>query len=332
MEGILSQDEVDALLDGGSGDASADETPAQETGARPYDLATQERIVRGRMPTLEIIHERFARNLRIGMFNFMRRTPELSVGPVRTLKYSAFMHDLILPTNLNLVALKPLRGTGLIVFEPTLVFAVIDCMFGGSGKIHTRIEGREFTITEMRIIQRMLEMTLGEYIKAWAPVHKLELEYVRSEMHPQFANIVPPSDVVVAAKFDLDFGDCGGAIHLCIPYASVEPIRDALFSSTQTDTGEADRRWLSMLSSQVQTAEVELIANLAEIDATIRQVLNMRPGDVLAFQPPETVQVNVHGVPVLEGRPGIVKGNYAIQVARLIAGDHDEEKDHAVRR
>lgn len=332
MEGILSQDEVDALLEGGSGEESAAQAPAEDGGVRAYNIANQERIVRGRMPTLEIIHERFARNLRIGMFNFMRRTPELAVGPVRTLKYSAFMHDLILPTNLNLVSLKPLRGTGLFVFEPTLVFAVIDCMFGGSGKIHTRIEGREFTITEMRIIQRMLEMTLGEYIKAWAPVHKLELEYVRSEMHPQFANIAPPSDVVVAAKFDLDFGDCGGAVHVCIPYASVEPIRDTLFSSTQTDTGEADRRWLGMLSSQVQTAEVELIAELASIEATVKQVLNMRPGDVIAFQPPERVQVSVHSVPVLEGRPGIVKGKYAIQVDRLLAGDHDEGNDHAVRR
>jgi flagellar motor switch protein FliM len=220
VEGILSQDEVDALLEGDSGDAAI-EAPAEEGGVRNYNIASQERTVRGRMPTLEIIHERFARNLRIGMFNFMRRTPELSVGPVRVLKYSAFMHDLILPTNLNLVMLKPLRGTALFVFEPTLVFAVIDSMFGGTGKIHTRIEGREFTVTEQRIIQRMLEMTLGEYTKAWNPVFQLELEYVRSEMHPQFANIASPSEIVVATKFDLDLGETGGAMHICVPYPSI---------------------------------------------------------------------------------------------------------------
>ena len=164
---FLTQDEVDALLKGVSGDAEA---PAQEDapgGVRPYNLATQERIVRGRMPALEIINERFARSLRVGLFNFMRRSPEISVGPVRVIKYSEFVRNLVVPTNLNIVQVKPLRGSGLFVFEPSLVFLVVDNLFGGDGRFHMRVEGRDFTPTEQRIIRRMLEVVTADYEAAW---------------------------------------------------------------------------------------------------------------------------------------------------------------------
>lgn len=318
MDGILSQDEVDALLDGGGGADQQTAPTSDGTGVRPYSIANQERIVRGRMPTLEIIHERFARNFRIGMFNFMRRTPEISIGPIRILKYNVFLREMILPSNLNLVALKPLRGTSLFIFEPTLVFAVIDCLFGGNGKLHARIEGREFTATEMRIVQRMLDMVLREYINAWSPTFKLELEYVRSEMQPQFANIATPSEVVVAVKFDVDLGDAGGGIHVCLPYASIEPIRDLLFSSTQADSGELDTRWLGLLSREMQAAELELVATLAHAQATLKQVLKMRPGDVIALEPPDRIQLAVHGVPIIEGRVGTLRNRYAVQVERVV--------------
>jgi flagellar motor switch protein FliM len=148
---FLSQDEVDALLEGAN---TPGESQSQEAagGVRPYDLATQERIVRGRMPTLELVHERFARNLRIGLFNFMRRNPEISVGPVKVQKYSAFLREIVIPTNINVMHVKPLRGSGLLICEPQLVFAVVDSLFGGDGRLHSRIEGRDFSATEQRII------------------------------------------------------------------------------------------------------------------------------------------------------------------------------------
>lgn len=164
---ILSQDEVDALLRGVSGTSEADD--AHIAPVRPYDIGRQERIVRGRMPTLEIINERFARNLRIGLFNFIRRNAEISVGPVRVQKYSEFIRNLVVPTNLNLVHVKPLRGTGLLIFDPDLVFLVVDNMFGSDGRYHVRVEGRDFTPTEQRIIRRMLDVVFTEYQKAWEP-------------------------------------------------------------------------------------------------------------------------------------------------------------------
>ncbi|MFO0464440.1 MAG: flagellar motor switch protein FliM, partial [Burkholderiales bacterium] len=214
---FLSQDEVDALLDGMNGTSKDETTDAPAAGIREYDIANQERIVRGRMPALEIINERFARNFRIGLFNFMRRSPELAVGQVRVLKYSAFLRDVVVPTNINIVSVRPLRGSGLIILDPKLVFTVIDSMFGGNGRFHTRIEGREFTATEQRIIQKLLEVVTTEYAKAWQGVYPLQLEYQRSEMHTQFANIATPSEIMVTTKFTLEIGEAGGEVYICIP-------------------------------------------------------------------------------------------------------------------
>src|SRR5437016_4587331 len=194
---FLTQDEVDALLKGVGGEKDEPQITEETGGVRPYNLATQERIVRGRMPTLESINDRFARLLRIGLFNFMRRSPEVSVGPVRVIKYSEFIRNLVVPTNLNVVQMKPLRGNALFVFEPTLVFLVVDNLFGGDGRFHSRVEGRDFTPTEQRIIQRMLQVVFDDYQKSWKGIYPLTFEYVRSEMHTQFANIATPTEIVV---------------------------------------------------------------------------------------------------------------------------------------
>jgi flagellar motor switch protein FliM len=321
---ILSQDEVDALLKGVTGEADDEPEATPAGGVRPYNLATQERIVRGRMPTLEIINDRFARLLRIGLFNFMRRSPEISVGPVKVLKYSEFIRNLVVPTNLNIVQVRPLRGSALFVFDPSLVFTVVDNLFGGDGRFHTRVEGRDFTPTESRIIQRMLGMVLEEYRKSWAPVHPLTFEYVRSEMHAQFASIATPSEIVVTTSFTVELGAGGGAIHICFPYSTVEPIRDVLYSSMQGDTFEPDRRWLRMLQKQVQGAEVALVAKLAQIPLSVRHLLNMKAGDVIPFELPHTVVAEVDGVPIFDCRYGTLNGQTAIRVERILAVHQQE--------
>lgn len=316
---FLSQDEVDALLRGVTGEEDANDEQAQEEGVRPYNLARQERIVRGRMPTLEIINERFARLFRIGLFNFMRRSPEISVGPVRVLKYSEFIRNLVVPTNLNLVQLKPLRGTALFIIDPSLVFAVVDNLFGGDGRFHVRVEGRDFTPTEQRIIHRMLNVIFEDYGKSWSPVHPINFEYVRSEMHTQFANIATPSEIVVATTFNVELGSAGGQLHICIPYASLEPIRDLLYSSMQGDHIEPDKRWLRMLKSQVQLAEVELVAKLATAKVTFNELLNMKKGDFLGMNIEQAITAEVDGVPLFECKYGVVNGQYAIKVEKILA-------------
>jgi flagellar motor switch protein FliM len=316
---ILTQDEVDALLKGVTGEKSED-GPAESTeGIRPYNLATQERIVRGRMPTLEIINDRFARLLRVGLFNLIRRHPEISVGPVKVQKYGEFIRNLVVPTNLNVMQVKPLRGNGLFILEPNLIFAVVDNMFGGDGRFHMRVEGRDFTQTEQRIIQRILSVVCEEYEKSWAPVHALHFEHVRSEMHTQFAQIATPGEVVVVCQFSIEIGPAGGDIFVCMPYSMLEPIRDILYSALQGDTTEPDRRWLRMLSKQVQLAEVDLVANLAKVPATVGQLMSMKVGDVISIDMDEDLIAEVDGVPIFSCRHGTLNGQYAIKVEKTLA-------------
>jgi flagellar motor switch protein FliM len=321
---FLSQAEVDALLKGVTGESEEAAAAEPADGIRPYNLATQERIVRGRMPTLEIINERFARLLRIGLFNFMRRSPEISVGPVKVQKFSEFVRNLVVPTNLNIVQLRPLRGSGLFVFEPNLVFAVIDNLFGGDGRYHSRVEGRDFTSTEQRIIQRMLAVVLDEYAKSWAPVHALSFEYVRSEMHTQFASVATPSEIVITTSFNVELGSAGGTIHVCIPYATVEPIRELLYSSVQGDSYEPDRRWVRMLQKQVQVAEVDLVARLAAIRVNLQHIVGMKVGDVIPLELPQSVVAEVDGVPVFECGYGTANGQYAIKIDRVLAVSRED--------
>ena len=317
---ILSQDEVDALLQGITGESQKlEQEDAPEGGVRDYNLDSQERIVRGRMPTMEIINERFARNVRVGLFNLIRKSPEVSIGGINVQKYSKFLREIVVPTNFNIVSVKPLRGSGLIVCDPTLVFAMIDALYGGSGRFHTRIEGRDFSATEQRVIKRLVDVIVEEYRKAWNAIYPLELEYQRSEMQPQFANIATPGEIVVSTSFTLEVGDTSGSLHFCIPYSTLEPIRDVLYSTVQGDAAEADKRWINLLKQQIQSAELEVVAELASADATVEQLLSFKPGDFIELDLKPLVEAKVDGVPLLEAHYGLSNGKYALKVDRLIA-------------
>ncbi len=321
---FLSQEEVDALLKGVTGELDEAPQEVDTSSVRPYNLATQERIVRGRMPTLEVINERFARQLRVGLFNFMRRTADISVGPIRIVKYNQFIRNLVVPTHLNLVQAKPLRGTALFIFDPNLVFLVVDNMFGGDGRFRARVEGRDFTLTEQRIIQRLLGVVFEEYEKSWKPVFELKFEFLRSELNTQFANIATPNEVVVVTTFNIEFGSTAGEFHICMPYAMIEPVRDKLNNSMQGEQMVVDRRWLRLLAQQIQMAEVELVATLGQTAVTFDQILKMRAGDVIALEIPEAIIAAVDGVPVMECRYGQFNGQYALKVEKMLTSSATE--------
>ncbi|MBK9364404.1 MAG: flagellar motor switch protein FliM [Rubrivivax sp.] len=320
---ILSQDEVDALLQGITGESQKlEEEEVPSGGIRDYNLANQERIVRGRMPTMEVINERFARNIRIGLFNLIRKSPEVSIGGIKVQKFSAFLREIVVPTNFNLVSVKPLRGSGLIVCDPSLVFAVIDSLFGGIGKFHTRIEGRDFSATELRVIMRLVECIVAEYRRAWQGIYPLDLEYQRSEMQPQFANIATPGEIVVSTNFTLEIGETTGAVHFCIPYSTLEPIRDVLYSTIQGDAVEPDRRWINLLKHQIQAAEVELVAELGTAPATVEQLLSFKPGDFIELDLEPSIQAKVDGVPVFDCHYGTSNGKYAIKIEQMLSSSN----------
>jgi flagellar motor switch protein FliM len=290
---------------------------------RTYDLATQERIVRGRMPTLEIINDRFARLFRIGLFNFMRRSPEVTIGAVRVIKYGEFIKHLKTPTNLNITQVKPLRGSALFVMEPGARVPDRRQPVRRRRAVPDRSEGREFTPTEQRIVHRMLEVMLADYQKSWSSVYPLEFEYVRSEMQTKFVNIATPTEIVVVSTFGLELGGGRGEFHICMPYSTLEPIRDLIYSPIPGDHAEPDRRWARMLSRQVQAAEVDLVAQLGASTLRVKDLLNLKVGDVLPLEIPELIRAEVDGVSIMECKYGVLNGQYALRIERMLTADGD---------
>lgn len=310
---ILDQAEIDALLHGVDTGAVSTEAPPAPGEARQYDFANQMRIVRGRMPTLEMINERFARLHRISLYNLLRRSPEVAVGPVQIKKFSEFVHTLHVPTSLNLTKINPLRGTALIVLDPKLVFAVVDNFFGGNGR-HAKIEGREFTATEQRIIHLVLRSVFSDMREAWSHVATIEPEFIQSEINPHFANIVSPSEIVVVSSFHIELDGSGGNLHVTFPYAMIEPLREILDAGMASDRMEKDERWMQSLREEMEDAELEISTLLGNASLTLAELVNLKPGDIVPCDFNGKVTLVAEDVPVFRGSFGTSRGHQAVKI------------------
>jgi len=315
---LLSQDEIDALLHGvDSGDVETEDADVNDGSARSFDFASHDRIVRGRMPTLEMINERFARQFRISVFNLLRRSAEISVSGVQMLKFSEYLHSMFVPTSLNIVKVHPLRGPALCVFDPKLVFILVDNYFGGIGR-HAKIEGREFTPTEQRVVSMVLELAFKDLQEAWRPVLPVEFEFISREVNPQFANIVSPNEVVVLSTFHVELDGGGGDFQVTLPYSMLEPIRELLDAGLQSDIAEKDDRWTSSLLDEIKLAEIPLYSILTEVNLTLRDVLNFKEGDVIPIDLPEEVTLLSEEIPLFRCQYGMSDGMMAVKVDRPV--------------
>ncbi len=324
MNQILSQDEVDALLQGVTGgeiDAPGgdEDELAGEGGIVPYDLTSQERIIRGRMPTLEIIHQRFSRTFRSAISAMLRRVVDVALVSTDMIKFGEFLKTLPVPTSLHIYKMEPLRGFALVVLETKLVFALVDVLFGGSARTHVKVEGRDFTPIETYIIKRIVLKLLEDLHVAWRPVHELNIEYSRSEVNPQFAGIVPPSDLVVVVTFEMEIEDQQGNLSFCIPYSMIEPIRAKLHAGFQSDRLEIDHAWLNRLQERIMGAEVDLVSFLGQAMIGAGDLMKLKVGDIIPLETEETgeLDIMVEGVCKFKGRPGAVKGKTALEVTQL---------------
>jgi len=313
VQDLLSQDEIDALLHGVDDGDIETESDGDEESIRNYDLTSQDRIVRGRMPTLEMINERFARYTRISMFNLLRRTADVSVGGIQIQKFGEYVHTLYVPTSLNMVKFRPLRGTALVILDAKLVFKLVDNFFGGDGR-HAKIEGREFTPTELRVVQMVLEQVFVDLREAWKAIMEIEFEYINSEVNPSMANIVSPSEVVVVSTFHVELDGGGGELHITMPYSMVEPIREVLDAGLQSDTDERDERWVRALKSDVMEARVNLEVDVVHKEISLRDIVDLRDGDIIPITMPESHVITANGIPVFRGLFGQSNDNLALKI------------------
>lgn len=317
---VLSQDEIDALLHGvDDGDVDTESEDLNDGAARSFDFNSQERIVRGRLPTLEMINERFARNFRVSMFNLLRRQAEIAVGGVQMMKFSEYVHSLYVPTSLNMIKVDPLKGTALFVIDPKLVFIVVDNFFGGEGRFYNKIEGREFTPTEQRVISMLLDKIFKDLEDAWRPVKQLTMEYQSSEVNPHLANIVSPTEVIVVSTFRIDLEGGGGDLHITLPYSMVEPIRDLLDAGVQSDVSEVDERWRLSMRDEIFESKIEVRSQLVDIELNLSDINQLEVGDVIPFDMPDEVVLEAEEIPLFRGSLGVSRGNAAIKINERVS-------------
>ncbi len=322
MADILSQQEVDSLLSGlseGKIDTETDDAPDPE-GVRVYDFSGQERVIRGRMPTFEVINERFTREIRTSVSALLHTTVDISTESMETLKFSEFGRSLPVPTSLHVFRMEPFRGYVMLVLESQLVFSLIDTFFGGHGTGAAKVEGREFTTIEDVMIKKVVTACLKALETAWAPVEPIETVYVRSEVNPQFATIVPPSDLVIVVKFEVELEQSTGVISLCIPYAMIEPIRNKLSSGFQSDALEVDQTWQTRVKEIILDSRVNLSVQLGTACIDGERLVHLKPGDVIPLEQTasEALVGMIEGVPKLEGYAGVQRGFQAFKIHRKL--------------
>jgi len=323
MAKILTQDEVDALLKGMGGGEVETETDdgGDGEGITPYDLTNQDRIIRGRMPTLEIINDRFARFFRQTMSTALRKVIDISAFSIDMIKFGEFMRALPVPTSLHIFKADPLRGHAIMVIETKLVFNLVDSFFGGSGRGYIKVEGRDFTPIESRLIAKIIKMALEDLEKAWNPVHPLTLSYVRGETNPQFASVVAPTEVVIVIKFEVELEQTVGTLIICLPYSTIEPIRSKLYAGFQSDQLEVDTAWINRFIERVREAEVNMVIELGRTMITGEDIMNLAIGDVIMLKHDvrEPLEVKVEGVPKFKVFAGSSRGQKAVRIVDDIA-------------
>jgi flagellar motor switch protein FliM len=316
MRDLLSHEEIDALLKGvNDGDFEIEIDEFQDkSSAKDYDFRSQERIVRRRIPTLEMINERFSKYLRTSLFKLLHRSPEIFISDIEIQKFSDYIRELHTPTNLNIIRFSPLRGRALIVIEPNLIFTTVDNFFGGGGQFYNNTsEAQEFTLTEIRVIQILIDMIFNDLKEAWEPVMALNFEYISSEINPHFASIVGTEDIVVISTVNVALEGGGGDINIVMPYSMIEPIR-ALLDTIGDDSDESDIQWKLALRNEILGAEMGVNSLLVEKNISIREVLQLKKGDVIPIDMPKTVLLKVEGVPVFTGKACVSEGYNAVQI------------------
>ncbi len=322
MEHVLSKGEVDALLRGVSEGQIETETdvPEEVGGVVPYDLTSQEKIVRGRLPTLDIINQMFSRLFRNSFSSLMRKSADISTVSTDSLKFGEFLRSLSVPSSLHVFRMEPLRGFGLMVIESRLVFSFVDNFFGGTGTSDINAPGRDFSAIETRMTKKVVQNALEDWERAWKSVHPVACTYVRSEVNPQFAAIVPPTDVVLVIVFDIEMENSSGTATICIPYSMIEPIINKLKANFQSEQMEVDQVWINRLRGELMKIEVEMVAELGQAQMTPRDLLGLQEGNVLMLgkDVSDPLYIKTEGTAKFRGYSGVSRGMKAVQITEVL--------------
>ncbi|HVJ64116.1 MAG TPA: flagellar motor switch protein FliM [Bdellovibrionota bacterium] len=329
MSQVLSQKEVDALLNAVV-NKEVDTNPEGDSTASnnviAYDLASQDKVIRGRMPTLDIVYERFIRAFRMNLSGQLRKLATLSIAATDSMKFGEFTNTLPLPSCMSIVRFETLRGNGIVVLESKLAYAFIDSFLGGTDRPYQKNEGKEFTTIELSIVRRVVKSALEDLEKAWAPVTPMKINFLRTETNPQFVGIVPPSDIVIVTTLTIELENVSGSLSIVIPFSTLEPIRQKLLSGFQQEVIERDDYWAQMMVRHLEETDLNVRVELGSNTVPLKRILELKLGDVLPLQTDASAElaVEVEGVTRFRGLFGSSRGSRAIQVTEIVENPNKE--------
>lgn len=331
MNQVLSQSEVDALLaavsegevetaDNSGGNAKDDRVVVV------YDLTSQDRIIRGRLPQLDVIYEKFMRAFRVSLSSALRKIASLNHASTDFLKFGEFINTLPMPTCMSVLRFSTLRGSALFVIESKLAYALVDSFFGGDDRPYSKVEGKDFTPIEISIVRKVVDLAIDDLEAAWESIHPIECSFVRTEVNPQFVGIVPPTDVVIASAFDVELENANGTITLVIPYSTIEPIKQKLSTGFQVESDQTDKKlWTSIIKDQLLDTELNIKVNLGQSEISLKELMALKVGDVIPLDQDANGEfdVLVQEVKKYKGLYGVYHGSVAMQVTKQIIKEKD---------
>ncbi len=320
QEEVLSQDEIDALLDGvEDGDVNTGDDGSGGSNITEWDFGNRDYLTRAQYPALQVVNERFVRFARNSLYNMFRRPVEISIRDIRIQSFKEYKDSLYSPTSFTMLRSSSLRGTAMAVMEPALVYRLVDSFFGGQGRGFTGSEDREFTNTEIRVIKLAMDTMLKDFNEAWTPVTSVEFKIRSHEVNPQMAKISGPDDLVVVCGFNVELSETGGDIQFVMPYSMLEPIKDKLEAKADSGNDARDERFSVRLHQEAMGALVELVCTLPARSINLRQIADLQAGDVLMIDQPDEVSLSIEGVTCLKGSLGRSREYMAFQTTRSMS-------------
>lgn len=332
MNQVLSQSEVDALLAAVSEGEIETGDPSSGGGAKDdrvvvvYDLTSQDRIIRGRLPQLDVIYEKFMRSFRVSLSSALRKIASLNHASTDFLKFGEFINTLPMPTCMSVLRFSTLRGSALFVIESKLAYALVDSFFGGDDRPYSKVEGKDFTPIEISIVRKVVDLAIEDLEAAWESIHPIECSFVRTEVNPQFVGIVPPTDVVIASAFDVELENANGTITLVIPYSTIEPIKQKLSTGFQVESDQTDKKlWTSIIKDQLHDTELDVKVNLGQSEISLKELMSLKVGDVIPLDQDANGEFDilVQEVKKFKGLYGVYHGSVAMQITKPIIKETD---------
>lgn len=328
-EKILSQEEIDALLAGlAEGKIETETEKKTEIGeVRPFDFRNYTISARLRIPGLEVISEQLIRSLRMHLSTILREAIDIHSLPLQMERFKDFLNRIPVPTSIHIFKLEPLKGQSLLVIDATLAYLFIERFLGGEGK-HVRVEGREFTSIEQKLIKKVVNVIFNELEKAWRNIIPVKAKYIRGEVNPQFARVLMPEETVIVTGYNIELEAISGKILFCYSLNTLQPVKEKLYSPYQFEE-YVDLAWRKSLERYVFNSEVDLSAILGKTIITLEDLLNLEEGDVIVLDKKveEPVEIYIEGVPKMLGKLGVFKNRMAVQVQKFLTFEEENIKE-----